>query len=758
MAEKDLKVLITGDASGLSNALGQASKASQGAAKEMEAAIGGLKNLLAGFAAPLAALAAVFGGGRFLKTTIEETKSWTVEAQKLARVLGITTEAASVLNLAIGDIYGDQEGYLAAVAKLTKSLNTNEDAFHRLGVETRDQNGRLRDTPSIMAEVNQALAGMKAGTDRNVASSQIYGKSWLEAQRYLKLTPEVMQAAQEKAEKLNLVVGVDAVEATNAYRASLNDLEDTIKGLKVKIGSELMPVMTQLNNDMSENGPAVVGFLGDLFSAVYQVILGAREQMEKAINWIDTGLDILVDRMKTYWSQAKAAATGNLSEVEKLEKDYFSRRAARLQEAKGDREEIEDRYAGKMQTLLGLGPKKKATSDTSGGAAPDGGTRDESDPYAAFEAKIKAEAALRKERLASWEKHQADMYEIMGSELDREEKKINDSHDEMLRREKEFGASEETLQAIEVDREVKLQQARTEADAKESEKRRQIAQEEAEERRRVLEETGTAQQGFLDGLDQYLQRQGTVFQQWSHGIEQMLQGVENAFAQGFKGILTGQMTFSQGLRSIWQGISGAIIQMLAQMAAKWLVGAIAANIFAEASSDAAKEQAVAQQESAASTLWATYSGIPFVGPAIAAGFIALMNASLIANAASAQGIVGAANGGWFDRPTLTMIGEGPRPELVVPDVAFRDFATNLAGNILAQERQVQGYGRMAAGYATPTSSASPLHLTIQQNAPIWDPSQRGLRGMAENFVDSVRTLERERSVVLRPGAAAFGGI
>lgn len=268
MAKQEVGIVISGNAGPLFGALSEASAAMKGMAREMEATVGGLKSVFAGLAAPLMAITAVVGGKEFLKGTIEETKNWTVEAQKLARVLGITTEQASVLNLAIGDIYGTQEEYLGAVAKLTKNLNGNEEAFRRLGVATRDENGNLRDTPSIMAEVNQKLAEMKSGTDRNVASAQIYGKSWMEVQRYLKLTPEVLQAAQEKAEKLNLIVGGDSVAATDAYRASMNDLEDTLKAIKLRIGKELMPVMTEFNTMASEEGPQALSVLGIVINSL----------------------------------------------------------------------------------------------------------------------------------------------------------------------------------------------------------------------------------------------------------------------------------------------------------------------------------------------------------------------------------------------------------------------------------------------------------------------------------------------------------
>lgn len=224
------------------------------------------------------------------------------------------------------------------------------------------------------------------------------------------------------------------------------------------------------------------------------------------------------------------------------------------------------------------------------------------------------------------------------------------------------------------------------------------------------QQRGNGGAGFVMGIKQYLEESQNAFQNWKTAALNVMQGVESAFATGINGLLSGQMKLGQAMKSIWKGITGTVVQALSQMVAKWIVGKIAAMLFKDEVVAGSKAAAVAQQEAAAAGIFAAHSAIPFVGPAIAAGLVAVMNAALIANAASAKGIVGAAEGGWFDRPTLTMIGEGKRPELVVPDTSFRDFALGLSQSILAQERQAQDYRLQAARYVSqvPTGgSAAP---------------------------------------------------
>lgn len=773
MAKEDAKIVLTGDASGLFKTLGDSSAAVKGMAKEMEGAVGGLKNLLMGFAAPLAALAAVVGGKEFLKGTVEETKNWTVEAQKLSRVLNITTEAASVLNLAIGDIYGTQEEYLGAAAKLTKTLNGNEEAIQRLGVATRDANGQYRDTPTIMAEVNAALAKIEGGTARNVASAQIYGKSWMEVQRYLKLTPEVLQAAQEKAEKLNLIVGQDAVEATNAYRASMNDLEDVVKGLKIRLGNELMPLLSDFNDLLSTQGPNAMGVMGVSIGVMRTQLTALWEAGKVVFNFLKASFLEVTNTFSTFaevtaqiqagsWEGAKQAYAAGNQRAKDLARGFVA-----------DAIEANRKLKESVQLIWGdknehMGPDKPKDS---GGKGPEQG-KETADPYDAFEAQTKAEAKARRERLALWDKHQADMYEIFGDALDVQIKKLNDHYDELLNRERDFGADEEVLQRIEVERVVAIEKAKTDAASKAAEERRRIAKEEAEEARRVLEETGTAQQGFLDGTQQWLQRLGTVFQQLGQTAQQVWQGVTSAFATGIAGILSGQMSLSQGMKAIWKGIVQTVIQAIAQLIAKWIVMTAVKKALGieEAATDGGRTAGALT--TAAAQTWAAYSGIPFYGPALALAQIALMYTSMGASVAASEGVGASVTatarkvGGRVDRPEFTLLGEAG-PEIVAPESDFRDYTrtilslgANLGANLSAADARVMGYGRAASSYATsaPQYGSQPTviqHITQIQGHFI-DSSERGRRMLGEISTDASRSFANERGVVLKAGQVLGG--
>lgn len=200
--------------------------------------------------------AAVAGGAAF-KAMVSEAVAWTGEANKMARSMGITTEQASVLNMALGDTYNTMDTMLAGSNALTRTMRTNEQAFKDVGIATRDQNGNYRNAVDVMTEVNAYLSKLDKGFQQNVEGQKIYGKAWSEVNGLMRLSPEVMADAEEKARKLHLIVGAEGAAALKHYKAAMNDLEDVMTSIKVSVGNALLPELAKMGSAMA--GPLTEG-------------------------------------------------------------------------------------------------------------------------------------------------------------------------------------------------------------------------------------------------------------------------------------------------------------------------------------------------------------------------------------------------------------------------------------------------------------------------------------------------------------------
>lgn len=270
---------IKGQLDGLStnadkNLGGLASKFA-GMSSGIGSSLGGLSSSLglAGGAMGAFALAAGAAIGAAMAKSVQSTIAMTTEAQKLGRALGIDATEASILALAIGDVYGSTDQYIGMVRGLNRQLKTNEEAMKAMGLQTRDSSGALKDQQTLVMDSLSILQQYKEGTDRNLAATTLFGRGVDVTSEMLALNAEKLEAARVKADDLNLALDQDGVAAVNAYRAAMNDAQDVVAGMEKAVGDALMPVLTELLQLFADWGPAAIliirGAIGGLVATFH---------------------------------------------------------------------------------------------------------------------------------------------------------------------------------------------------------------------------------------------------------------------------------------------------------------------------------------------------------------------------------------------------------------------------------------------------------------------------------------------------------
>jgi hypothetical protein len=309
MSNEDVKFQVgaedTGVGAKMAEVQGQISESVEQIRGKLETLQGAFEKITGVFIAFQAALA----GGEAFKEMIESTVNLSVNAQKLGRQLGISATDASVLNVALASVFVTQDEFSAGASKITQTLNKNEDAFKKLGVATRDQDGNFRSTADIMMDTNERLLEFKEGTDRNVEGVKIYGRAWKDIAPTLRVTKEVMEEARQKASELGLVVGAESVAQTKAYRSAMNGVHEVIEGVGNVIGNALLPILTSLGQWFEDIGPQVVnGFKAVIFS-LGAVFIQTSNVVNQVIDSIKGAFNILVQSVKGGVAILRAAMT-----------------------------------------------------------------------------------------------------------------------------------------------------------------------------------------------------------------------------------------------------------------------------------------------------------------------------------------------------------------------------------------------------------------------------------------------------------------
>lgn len=306
VAEYEISANPAGFTAGMEKAQASARQAAQdirSSLSAIEAQLGALSGALKTVTGVFAALTAVIAGGAAFKEVIGKSNEWTGEAKKLSTQMGITTERASVMMVAMRHLGIDTELVTMAAGKMAKQIATNGQAFEKLGVSVKDSAGQYRPTLDIMGEVNNKLKEIKNPIEQNIAGTQIYGRSWNEVRGTLRLTTDEIKAAEQKAKDFGLVVGDEGVANAKKYKESINDMKLIMTSLEVQAGNALLPTFVKLGSWLSVIGPTVgktfgmvLDSLSEIISSLGEVVLGLWNVMRDGFSEIG---DLVAEVMGT---------------------------------------------------------------------------------------------------------------------------------------------------------------------------------------------------------------------------------------------------------------------------------------------------------------------------------------------------------------------------------------------------------------------------------------------------------------------------
>ena len=219
---------------------------------------------------------------------------------------------------------------------------------------------------------------------------------------------------------------------------------------------------------------------------------------------------------------------------------------------------------------------------------------------------------------------------------------------------------------------------------------------EAEQLRRELEKK-SPNAGMKAAAQDYVKAATNNMQNFKNAATAVMSAAESGISGALKGMITGQMTFGEAMKSIWSSITDAVLGAITKMIAQWVVAAAAQAVFGASTQVTENTKAAASLDTASAETWAAYAGIPFIGPALAAAQQALILTSFAASKVANRAATAYASGGLVTQPHLGLVGEAGR-EYIVPD---RDMKSLIPG---LMESGARIYSAMARSQARTQNS------------------------------------------------------
>ncbi|MEI7443262.1 MAG: phage tail tape measure protein [Burkholderiales bacterium] len=672
-------VKVGAETGGLAPAMNQAAQTVVAASDKMKVGfedlhskVGSLKGAFESVAAPIGKLTGLFSAlavvavGSAFKGMIDESKKLTGEAARLASTLGITTDEASALNTALGDIGADSETYVGAMQHFTRQLKANEDGLQEMGLKTRDANGHLRDSRDLFSEALGITKGYKQGVDQTAAAMTFFGRNTDDAMKLMKLTGPVLEEARQKNEELGLTITKNNVAATKAYKAAVNDLDDVMTAMKKTVGDAVMPVFTEFANWLSTVGPSAVEGLRTVMEgliATFRMLQGA-VMILKA--WFVGAFQLMTESAVAFARVMKLVIEGEYAQAwEEAKRGIASYRATALNTWNRMVEEAKE--ANKKIAAA-------VTPDASGGAKVGSGGTNTMGDMGGSKAKgrdIKKEqadaiSAAQREILAKTQVYETDKvaWEIQNGKF------------------KDFDSqTQRTLMAL---AQLKDEQARLEAarksdaeaaaeDYREQEQRKAAIFEADEKQRKALADAAEHWRNVIDPARQYVKQleqirellatgnltkdealaaEGDVSdkmadlvpkQQQEH-VESFTGAISGAFNRMFNSIRQGTLTMRSLMAGAFDFIGNIAQGVASKIATQWITDLLMTkvmsikNAFSDISASAARAGAAA---------FASTAAIPIVGPELAPAAAAASYAGAM-SFASGLSVASASKG--FDIP------------------------------------------------------------------------------------------------------------
>lgn len=152
--------------------------------------------------------------------------------------------------------------------------------FSDLGISVLDSGGQLRDINSVLFEVSDKLKGMTNETQRVAYASQIFG-----ARVGTVMLPALMRGSAgirdliQDGRNLGVVMKDDMISSAARYEEEIKRLTSAISGLKILIGTELIPMAADWVRGLTEWISKNKELISNDISGVLKTTVGALSEV-----------------------------------------------------------------------------------------------------------------------------------------------------------------------------------------------------------------------------------------------------------------------------------------------------------------------------------------------------------------------------------------------------------------------------------------------------------------------------------------------
>ncbi len=196
----------------------------------------GLQGAIAGIAA-----------GAFVRFT-GEIKDQAAALKDTSEQTGLATDELQAWTLAANLGGASAQDFVAGLRKVSKELATGVDEsgqqsklFKRLGIDTKDAEGNVRDLSAVLPEIAEKFAGLKSGAERSALAQQLFGRAGTKLVPILAQGAAGVAALKKQLADLGGGFSQEAIDRADEYDDALIKLNFSFFGLKSLLATQVFP-------------------------------------------------------------------------------------------------------------------------------------------------------------------------------------------------------------------------------------------------------------------------------------------------------------------------------------------------------------------------------------------------------------------------------------------------------------------------------------------------------------------------------------
>jgi phage-related protein len=251
-------------------------------------------NIGKGFAA--VGTAAVAAAGAVFKFTDNVSKQLD-SIDKGSQKMGVSAEAyqewSQIMQLGGSSVEALEKGTKQLALTAVEAAAGSEkyaDAYKELNVELKNADGSMRSQEAIMADTIKGLSSMEDETKRNALASQLFGRAGQELIPVLNMGSDAIQKEIDLMRENGSIMGGDAVKAGANFQDMMTRVTTSLKAQAMEIGVGLMPVITQLIDDVL---PPLMSLLKSIIPILEPIIDIAVDFINQLIPFLTTILEAI---------------------------------------------------------------------------------------------------------------------------------------------------------------------------------------------------------------------------------------------------------------------------------------------------------------------------------------------------------------------------------------------------------------------------------------------------------------------------------